>query len=126
MAKQIGRLIASAKSGDSLALLVAKYLTDELNYLKGLESEPEEDTATLKRVRQSGKYPIWRLSHGFDKDAAVRLICWFPPESNEIVLAVLYGDKKKVGDVFYDSVGARADQIIENWIRENNWHGNKF
>lgn len=43
----------------------------------------------------------------------MRLICWFPPDEGTVVVALFSGDKANMGDVFYDSVGSRADQIIE-------------
>ncbi|MEO8283117.1 MAG: hypothetical protein ABI568_06885, partial [Pseudarthrobacter sp.] len=59
-----------------------------------------------------------RVSHPFHEGIAVRLICWFPPEGNTAVVALFSGDKANMGDDFYESVGSRADQIIEPWIRE--------
>jgi len=112
-------LVARAKSGERFALQMARYLLDELTYLKGLEAKPVEDTATLKRVRQSSKHQVWRLSHGFDPDMAVRLICWFNPLGSDVVVTLFFGDKAQMGDVFYDSVGSRSDQIIDQWMREH-------
>jgi hypothetical protein len=80
-----------------------------------------EETATLKWVRQSakyGKYLVWRVSHGFDTEVAVRVICWFPPDDVTVVVVLFAGDKGKIGDIFYNSVPARADNIIEQWRRE--------
>ena len=71
----------------------------------------------LKRVRQSGRHPVWRMSHPFEPEIALRLLCWFPGEDT-VVLALFAGDKAKMGQVFYDSVGSRADQIIDQWLRE--------
>jgi len=98
---------------------MAQYLLDQLTYLRDLDCEPLEDTATLKRVRQSAKHQVWRLSHGFDADMAVRLICWFKPSGKEVVVTLFFADKAQMGDVFYDSVGSRSDQIIDQWIREH-------
>jgi hypothetical protein len=95
-----------------------EYLLALLDHLADLEVEPSEDTATLKRVRQSRKYPVWRLAHPFNNAVAVRVIAWFPPNSSEVVVALFAGDKKNIGDVWYDAVGTRADQLIENWLRE--------
>ena len=53
------------------------------------------------------------MSHPFHEGFAVRLICWFPPDEGTVVVALFSGDKANMGDVFYDSVGSRADQIIE-------------
>lgn len=112
-------LAARARGGDPFALELAKHVLDELNYIRALEAEPDEDTASLKRVRQSRKYRVWRLSHPFDPRMAVRIICWFDPESDAVVVALFAGDKAAMGDVFYDSVGSRADQAIDQWIHEN-------
>lgn len=112
-------LVAKAKAGNERAIRMAKHVLDELNYIKALDQEPPEDTATLKRVRQSKKYRVWRLSHPFDKEMAVRTICWFDPESATVVVVLFAADKAPMGDVFYDSVGIRADQEIETWKREN-------
>jgi len=112
-----GRHHRPSKAGDPHALLMAKYFQDELEYLRNLPVEPAEDTATLKSVRQSGKYRVWRLSHPFDPNIAVRTICWFDPDLQTIVVVLFAADKAKMGDIFYDSVGSRADQIIDQWLR---------
>jgi hypothetical protein len=111
-------LVARAKAGDQRAVRVAKHVLDELNYIKNLDGEPVEDTATLKRVRQSRTHRVWRLSHPFDADTAVRIICWFDPEDDVAVVVLFAADKAAMGDVFYDSVGPRADQEIDKWLRE--------
>ena len=95
---------------------VYRLLTLMLNRLRQLDSAPAEDTATIKRVRQSGSYTVWRVSHPYRQGIALRLICWFPPTRDRVVVALFAGDKASMGDVFYDSVGTRADQIIERWL----------
>mgnify|MGYP000959086908 CR=1 FL=1 len=50
------------------------YITAQLQHLQELTDAPEEDTAHLRRVRQSKTYPVWRLAHPYDPDIAVRLI----------------------------------------------------
>ena len=35
------------------------------------------------------------------------------------MVTLFAGEKARMGDVFYDSVGARADRIIELWLMEN-------
>ena len=44
-----------------------------------------------------------------------RLIVWFPAGDHAVV-ALFAGDKARMGDVFYDSVGTRADAAIDAWI----------
>lgn len=118
-ARWVDDLVARAKAGDEQALTMARHAFDELTYLKNLDAEPTEDTATLKRVRQSKKYPVWRLSHPYDPDAAVRIICWFDDVNDTVVVTLFGTDKAPLGDVFYDSVGSRSDQQIDQWKREN-------
>ena len=73
----------------------------------------------IKRVRQARKHQIWRVSHPYRVGIALRLICWYPKEAPETVVVALFaGDKAGMGDVFYDSVGTRADQMIDRWIAE--------
>ena len=82
-----------------------------------MDDPPERDSA-LRWVRQSKRYPLWRVSHPYRDCIAIRLICWFPPEDDVVVVALFAGDKARIGDVFYNSVGARADGLIDQWKRE--------
>ena len=63
-------------------------------------------------------YALWRVSHAYDPEVAVRLICWFPPDTGTVVVALFAVDKARLGDVFYDGVAARADPLIDQWKRE--------
>ena len=76
-------------------------------YLSSLNcrSRRVRTTAVLMRVRQRGKYPIWRVSHPFDDEVAVRLIVWFPDGDAAGVVVAFGGDKKKIGDAFYIRCG---------------------
>jgi hypothetical protein len=38
--------------------------------------------------RQSGRYELWRVSHAYHPQVAVRLICWFPPGTGTVVVAL--------------------------------------
>ncbi|WP_328524905.1 hypothetical protein [Kribbella sp. NBC_00359] len=69
-------------------------------------------------TRQSKRYALWRVSHPYRAGVAVRLICWFAPESDTVVVALFAGDKARIGDAFYNSVGSRADGLIDQWKRE--------
>jgi len=108
----IDEIIAGAKKGDPIARKIAKYLNDELTYLKSLDEKPTEENATLRKVVQSGKNQIWRVSHPYDKEVAVRIIVWFDDENDEAVITLFGANKLPIGDVFYASAGTRADQII--------------
>ena len=105
------RLEESEQASDQQRL---DLLYAELEVLAELDCAPTEDTATIKRVRQSGRYPVWRVAHPFVAGYAVRLIVWFPSDG-EVVVALFAGDKANMGDVFYDSVGTRADAAIDSW-----------
>lgn len=118
--RQTEELVEDAKASKPGALARAKRLQDEFNYLRNLAEIPTEETATLKRVRQSRMFPVWRVSHPYDAETAMRMICWFDDESAEIVVALFANDKLNMGDVFYDSVGSRADATIEQWLSERN------
>lgn len=90
-----------------------------LKRLQDQTAAPTDDTAMIKHVVQSRKFPLWRVSHPYRAGIALRLICWYPPETpGTIVVALFAGDKAGMGDVFYDSVGTRADQMIDRWIAE--------
>jgi len=69
-----------------------------LTVLRDLESPPGEDSATLKRVRQCRRYPVWRLAHPFVPGVAVRILAWFP-DATTVVVALVGGDKGPIGDV---------------------------
>lgn len=88
----------------------------QLSYLQELKDPPEADTPTLRRVRQSGAYPVWRVSHPYRESIAIRLIVWFLPAAPRMII-LFANDKAGMGDVFYDSVGPRADQIIKAFLR---------
>ena len=103
------------ESADSVDRQCLRLLQAELSILQSLDQAPTEDTPSLKRVRQSRRYPVWRVAHPYREGIAVRLIVWFPTTDHAVV-ALFAGDKARMGDVFYDSVGTRADAAIESWI----------
>lgn len=117
----LDRLEVEAKNGDRRSQLLFELVSSELVRLQRLDSPPtrETETAMLKWVRQSRRYPVWRVSHPYREGIAVRLICWFPPGSNTVVIALFAGDKGRIGDVWYDGVGTRADAVIDQWLRES-------
>ena len=113
-------LEARNDKGDQHAKQILILVTAALKHLQDLKEAPTVDTetATLKRVRQSKRYSVWRVSHPYREGVAVRLICWFPPDSDTVVVTLFAADKARMGDVFYNSVGDRADGLIEQWKRE--------
>ncbi|MBT8163446.1 MULTISPECIES: hypothetical protein [Arthrobacter] len=115
--RQLGRLEDEADHSDEGARAVFENVVAEMDYLRRLTSPPTSETPTLKTIRQAKKYEVWRVSHPYHQGIAVRLICWFPPDENTAVVALFSGASQH-GRRFYDSVGTRAGQIIEQWIRE--------
>ncbi|BBX88211.1 hypothetical protein [Mycolicibacterium aubagnense] len=111
-------LDAKADAGDEVARKRVAYADAGISVLTGLTEPPTEDSAVLMRVRQRGRYPIWRVSHPFDNDVAVRLIVWFPEGQSAGVIVAFGGDKKKIGDAFYLSAASRADAAIDQWLQE--------
>lgn len=114
----LDRIEAKAKAGDEHSRRLLARAADALNQLRGLETPPVEDKPDLKRVRQSKEYLVWRTAHPFDPEIAFRLICWFPPGGSTVVVALFAADKARMGDVFYNSVGSRADVAIRRWLNE--------
>lgn len=113
-------LEAKADGGDEHAQKALVLVAAALKHLQDLTEPPTRDTetATLRWVRQSKRHPLWRVSHPYREGIAMRLICWFPLDSDTVVVALFAGDKAPIGDVFYNSVGTRADALIDQWKRE--------
>lgn len=70
---------------------VYRLLTIMLKQLRDLEVAPTEDTAMIKRVRQSRVHRVWRISHPYREGIALRLIVWFPPVDGRVVVALFAG-----------------------------------
>src|SRR5450759_3804243 len=119
----LDRLEADARSGDERSRAVLVFVARALDQLRNLPGPPGRgsETATLRWVRQSRRYPLWRVSHAYHPQVAVRLICWFPPDSGTAVVALFAADKARLGDVFYDGVAARADPLIDQWKHETGY-----
>ena len=114
------KLENKVNAGDTVARKAYNYIAAAFDLLRRLPGAPglDDGTAQLKPVRQSRRYQVWRTAHPFDPDVAVRLIVWFPPGSDSAVVTLFAGDKKMIGDIWYASVGTRADAAIERWFRE--------
>ena len=103
---------------DPLSKRIATIVFAQMKFLTDLESKPEENMATLRTVVQSKKYRLWRVSHPYEKDIAVRLVVWFPPDDVAVVVVALGNNKAPMGDIFYDGVANRADAAIDKWLKD--------
>lgn len=109
---------------DQRARKILTFAARASDQLRNLTEPPTEETetATLRRVRPiARRYQLWRVSHAYHPEVAVRLICWFPPEAGTVVIALFAAEKAKLGDVFYVGVAARADPMIGQWKRETSY-----
>ena len=109
------RLDASVASGLVGAGIQDNLADLHLEALSQLEGEPLIETPEMMRVRQSAKYPLWRLSHPYVPGVAVRTIVWFP-QVGEIVIVAIGAEKSGIGDLFYESISFRADAAIERYL----------
>lgn len=111
------QLIERAEAGDERSVEQLALVDAELGVLQDLRAAPETDTPTLRRVSRSRRHPVWRVAHPFVPGIAIRLIVWFPPDRpGEVVVVLFAADKARMGDVFYDSVGPRADAVIDSYL----------
>lgn len=115
------RLFASSEFGIWLKNQPAhsasrRYADAALRFLRSLPAVPTDDLApTLKRVRQARRHAIWRVSHPYDPEVAIRVLCWFP-KADTAVVALVGGDKANIGDIWYDSATPRAEVEIDQWL----------
>jgi hypothetical protein len=103
---------------DPLSKRIATIVIAQMKFLTDLESRPVENMATLRTVSQSKKYRLWRVSYPYEKEIAVRLIVWFPPDDAAVVVVALGVNTAPMGDIFYDGVANRADAAIYAWLQE--------
>ena len=94
-----------------------EWATALLADLQELSEPPTQETATLKRVRHSRRHTLWRLAHPFDREAAVRIIVWFPDKGHALVALVGF-DKAQLGDLWYTSAAIRAEAMVDQWKRQ--------
>ncbi len=88
-----------------------------LRRLYVMESEPEEDSPSMKRVRQAKRHRLWRLAHPYKEGVAVRLVVWFPPGQDKAVVALAAFDKARIGDIWYDTATKTAEATVDQLLR---------
>ena len=95
-----------------------EWATALLADLQDLPEPPTQETATLKRLQQARRHPLWRLAHPYDQDTAVRIIVWFPDQGRAVIALVGF-DKAHLGDVWYASAAVRAEAMVDQWMRQH-------
>ncbi len=68
----LDRLEGEARLGDERSRLILTFTARALDQLRNLTDPPalEEETATLRWVRQSRRYQLWRVSHAYHPQGA--------------------------------------------------------
>lgn len=90
----LDRLSDRAEAGAEQAIAQLARINAAFEVLENLTAEPDQETPTLKRVRQSGRNMVWRIAHPYTPGVAIRLIVWFPPQRPGEVVVVLFGADK--------------------------------
>ena len=92
-----------------LAVLRRDRINALLQTLARLDHIPTADNPpTLKRIRQRSRYELWRLGHPYHPKVAVRLVVHFRSDPDEVVVALVGGDKLGISDQWYRSSAAPA------------------
>ena len=66
-------------------------------------------------MRQGKRHQLWRISHPYEPDIAIRIIFWF--QSSRLVVALVGFNKAKLVDVWYTSAAVRAEALVDQWRR---------
>jgi len=96
---------------------VAEITLALLQTLTELQSEPVEEGATFKRVRQAKRPRLWRISHPYEPDIAVRIVFWV--ENDRVNVALVGFNKARLGDLWYTSAAVRAEALVDQWRRQH-------
>ena len=110
--------IEERRTLDTRSRQIAGIVGTQLDFLQELDQRPEEDSLQFRRVVQSKKNFVWRISHPRREGIAIRLVVWFPQYYTDLAVVVMGVDKAKMGDIFYDGVGNRADFLIREYLRD--------
>ncbi|MGY1726160.1 hypothetical protein ACI79J_04250 [Geodermatophilus sp. SYSU D01062] len=85
--------------------------------LRQMKGPPGEETATLKRVMQARRHPLWRVRHPYRENLALRIICYFP-NNETVVLALLGFNKHPIGDIWYDRAAKEGEAMVDHYLRQ--------
>ena len=91
-----------------------------LQALARLEHIPTaDDPPLLKRIRQRARYDLWRLGHPYHPKVAVRLVVHFRSNPDEVVVALVGGDKLGISDQWYDAAVVQAEAALDLYYRQH-------
>lgn len=100
---------ANRTGGTALLLAMEKAIL-------ALPHEPVEESVTFKRVQQARKHRLWRVSHPYRPNIALRIILWFPDPSS-VVIALLGHNKAQTGDAWYGYAATQGQAIVDQYLR---------
>jgi hypothetical protein len=91
-----------------------------LQTLARLEQIPTIDhPPLLKRIRQRTRYDLWRLGHPYHPKVAVRMVVHFRSNPDEVVVALVGGDKLGISDQWYDAAVVQAEAALDQYYRQH-------
>ncbi len=94
-------------------------LVDQLRRaLTKLEERPMEPTAHLTQVVQAERHNIWRIKHPHQDGYAVRLLLWFPDDSDSEIVIVFAGNKHPNHDLWYDRATRESEAAVDQLLRQ--------
>jgi hypothetical protein len=113
----LDRLEEQARSGDQRSRTFLTFTARALDQLRSLADPPGDDdeTATCGRFGSHAGISCGAPGGGRPPDLLVPARVWHRRGRS------VRGEKAKLGDVFYDSVAARADPLIDQWKRETGY-----
>jgi hypothetical protein len=85
--------------------------------LTRLPERPVEPTAHLTPVVQAQRHNIWRIKHPHQDGYAIRLLLWFPDDSDEIVI-MFGGNKHPNHELWYDRATRETEAAVDHLIRQ--------
>lgn len=110
----IDRLDEEPSTSQEQQMLAA--VLDDINNLK---EPPKEESSHLCRAVGAKKHDIWRVSHPYNPEVAVRVLIWFTPNGDAVLLAG-GGDKLKdrYDGQWYQFAIPQAEQEVDNFLNK--------
>lgn len=92
-----------------------------LNLINSLDAEPDKDIPFISQIKQPTRNRLWRVSHPYDPDVAVRAIIWFRDDRPHVLVAAAgnkldnkYRDPKTGQNLWYDFYVPLADDAVDD------------